>query len=154
MFISRRFITDVAKNDEFNEFILEKLRSLLQIDTTQTVCLLFYIKFKIFQFFFFNKREKSIENLNDFFLFRFSYDQDPLFLFLDVIAATNRKSALSSIKFLLDTPIIFKRESSISRRSFSILKEKLAQIDGAIESQTELVSYLSEFKANFQHHEM
>lgn len=144
----------MAKNDEFNEFILKKLRSLLQIETPQTVCPLFYFQIQNSTVFFSIKVKKSIENLNDFLSFHFSYDQDPLFLFLDVIEATNRKSALSSTKFLLDTPIIFKRESSISRRSFSILKEKLAQIDGAIESQTELVSYLSEFKTNFQQHEM
>lgn len=71
-----------------------------------------------------------------------------------MIEVSEQKSTLLSIKYLLETPVIYQSGSSISRRSFSILKEKLAQLDGAVGSQTELVSSLTKFKEDFQQHEM
>lgn len=95
-----------------------------------------------------------IDIWNNFYFSYFPYVKDPMYMLLDVIEVSGRKSTLLSIKYLLETSVIYQSGSSISRRSFSILKEKLAQLDGAVSSQTELVSSLTKFKEDFQQHEM
>lgn len=74
-------------------------------------------------------------------------------MFLDVIES-NRNSTILSMKYFLETDALYRDGSAISRRSFTILKDKLENVSGTASSQIDLVSYLKIFKTKFRFHQM
>lgn len=72
-------------------------------------------------------------------------------LFLDIIEASDENATLLSIKYLLDTAVIYQEGSAISRRSFGILNYKIGKINGVT---SKLISSLHQFKRKYQYHEM
>lgn len=82
------------------------------------------------------------------------FHQEFAHIFLDVIETSSEQATISTVKYLLNTPIIYQECAALSRRSFKLLNDKLRKISNCVNQQTDLVPLLEQFQSKFQCHTM
>lgn len=77
-----------------------------------------------------------------------------MYIFLDVIEVADNNANALSLKYLLNTSIIYENNAALSRRSLKLLNDILNKIDDIVNCDGNLTPLLEQFQLKFQYHEL